>query len=79
MEYISYIMVSALQIEQMSREEKLQTMEAIWADLSKAGAELESPAWHRAVLKETEARVAAGQERIADWETAKRELRKRFK
>ncbi len=71
-------MKSTIQIEQMSREEKLQTMEAIWAELSKAEVELESPAWHEGALSETEARVAAGQERIADWETAKRELRKRF-
>ena len=62
----------------MSRTEKLQAMEAIWADLSKAETDAESPAWHDDVLRETEARVAAGQERIADWETAKRELRKRF-
>ena len=71
-------MTTTIQIEQMSREEKLQTMEAIWEDLSKADAEVESPAWHETVLRETEARVAAGQERIADWEIAKRELRKRF-
>ena len=71
-------MVSTLQIEKMSRTEKLQTMEAIWADLSKIDTDVESPAWHNDVLKETEARVAAGQERITDWQTAKRELRKRF-
>ena len=71
-------MVTTLQIEKMSRTEKLQAMEAIWADLSKSEAEVESPAWHAKVLRETEARVAAGQERITDWETAKRELRKRF-
>ncbi len=71
-------MVSALEIEKVSRVEKLQTMETIWADLSKAESDLESPAWHEDVLRQTEARVAAGQERIADWETAKRELRKRF-
>ena len=71
-------MVSTLQIEKMSRAEKLQTMEAIWADLSKAEVDVESPPWHGDVLRETEARVAAGQERIADWETAKLELRKRF-
>jgi hypothetical protein len=53
-------------------------MEAIWEDLSHAEPEIESPAWHEGVLKETEARVAAGQERIADWEMAKRELRMRF-
>jgi hypothetical protein len=71
-------MVTTVQIEQMSRAEKLQVMEALWADLSKAEAEVESPAWHAGVLRETEARVAAGEERIADWDTAKRELRKRF-
>ena len=71
-------MTTTIQIERMSREEKLQTMETIWADLSKDDAGVESPAWHHDVLKETEARVAVGQEQIADWTTAKRELRKRF-
>jgi hypothetical protein len=71
-------MISTLQISQMSREEKLRVLEAIWADLSMDDAQVESPAWHEDVLKETEARVAAGQEHIGDWQTAKRELRKRF-
>ena len=71
-------MVTTVQIEQMSRAEKLQVMEALWADLSKTEAEVESPAWHADVLRETEARVAAGEERITDWDTAKRELRKRL-
>ena len=71
-------MTSTLQITKMSREEKLLTMEAIWDDLCKDEDDVESPAWHGEMLKETAARVAAGQERIADWETAKLELRKRF-
>ena len=71
-------MTSTIQIEQMSREEKLRTMEAIWSDLSNSEAELESPAWHETVLKETEARLAANQEKIIDWNTAKLELRKLF-
>ncbi len=71
-------MGTVLQIEQMSRAEKLKTMEALWADLSKVESEVESPAWHAELLKETEVRVAAGLERIADWEIAKAELRKRF-
>jgi hypothetical protein len=71
-------MTNTIQIAQMSREEKLQTMEAIWADLSKNDADVESPAWHEEVLRETEARVAAGQEPIVDWTTAKRDLRKRL-
>ena len=62
----------------MSRAEKLQAMETIWTALSRYDAEVESPAWHESVLRETQARVAAGKERMGDWEVAKRELRKRF-
>ena len=71
-------MVTTLQIERMSRAEKLQAMEVIWAELSKSEAEVESPAWHADVLRDTAARAAAGEERMTDWEVAKRELRKRF-
>ena len=71
-------MTTTLDIQHMSRAEKLQTMESIWDDLSRSEPEVKSPAWHEDALKETEARVAAGQERIADWATAKQELRKRF-
>lgn len=71
-------MISTLQISQMSREEKLRVLEAIWAELSRDDVQVESPTWHEEVLKETEARVAAGQERIVNWQTAKQELRKRF-
>jgi hypothetical protein len=71
-------MISSIQIEKMSREEKIRTMEAIWTDLSSYESELESPAWHEAVLNETKARFAANQEKIIDWKTAKHELRKLF-
>ena len=71
-------MISIDQMAQMSREEKIQTMEALWADLSRNDAAVESPAWHENVLKETKVRVASSQERIANWEAAKNELRKRF-
>ncbi len=71
-------MISTLQISQMSREEKLRVLEAIWAELSRDDAQVESPAWHEEVLKETEARVAEGREHIGNWQTAKQELRKRF-
>lgn len=71
-------MVTALQIEQMSRVEQLQAMEAIWAALSKTESEVASPAWHADALKATEARVFAGQEQKVDWQVAKTELRRRF-
>ena len=52
-------------------------MESLWVDLNQAGEEVESPAWHEAVLRETERRVAAGEEEMLDWEEAKRRLRGR--
>ena len=71
-------MVTTLQVEQMSRTEKLQVMEAIWTALSATDEDVESPAWHAHALRETEARFSRGEERMEDWDTAKRELRKRF-
>ena len=71
-------MTCTLQIEKMSRAEKLQAMEVLWEDLSRTETEVESPSWHQDVLKDTEARFAAGQEQVTDWETAKKTLRNRF-
>ena len=70
-------MISTVDIAKMSREEKLQVLEAIWADLSKDAAAVESPPWHEDVLKETQSRLNAGQEQILDWPEAKRKLRDR--
>lgn len=71
-------MVTTQQVEQMSRTEKLQVMEAIWTALSAPDADMESPAWHADALRETEQRFSRGEERIVDWESAKRDLRNRF-
>jgi hypothetical protein len=67
-----------LQIGQMTLEEKLRAMEALWADLSSHEAELSSPPWHEQVLREREARVQSGEEKFEDWETAKKQLRERL-
>ena len=53
-------------------------METIWEDLSREDEEVESPGWHQQALLETERRLNAGQEKIVDWQAAKRELRNRF-
>ena len=67
--------MSALEIQQMPRSEKLKLMETLWADLSRDEAEVESPAWHADALRETAERVARGEEKILDWEQTKAELR----
>ncbi len=71
-------MPNTLPIEQMTRDEKLCAMEALWTDLCREEECLESPAWHAQILQERAARVAAGAEKFMDWETAKRELRNRL-
>ena len=71
-------MKDIMAIKQLSRQEKLQVMEALWEDLSQEDHSVESPAWHESQLKETEQKVQAGTEDILDWSAAKKELRKRF-
>jgi hypothetical protein len=68
----------ALLLDQMTTEEKLRAMEALWADLSRCEQDVPSPAWHEQVLKEREESLQSGQEQFLDWEAAKRELRDRL-
>lgn len=67
-----------LSLLEMSREDKLRAMEALWEDLSRDDKSFDSPAWHQQALVETELRVREGQEKPLDWETAKKDLRRRF-
>ena len=71
-------MTPQIDIEHMSRAEKLRMMEALWEDLSRDDSATRSPDWHQQALRETEESVAAGQESLLDWEHAKKELRKKF-
>lgn len=69
--------MTTIDLKQMSREEKLKVMHALWEDLARDDQTVESPDWHGEVLRETEERVCAGAERIHEWEPAKAELRRR--
>jgi len=71
-------MEAALPLEQMSTAEKLRAMELLWADLSRKAEVYESPAWHEAVLRERDQRVAEGKEAYVSWDEAKRDLRERL-
>ena len=77
-EQFAYIALKMnLDLQQMSREQKLQTMHLLWEDLAKDADSIESPAWHGDVLRETEERVRTEAEGSRDWEEAKQELRNR--
>ena len=65
-------------VRKLPRVQKLRLMETLWKELSRSDSELESPVWHAKELAETERRLAEGKEQILDWQSAKKELRKRF-
>jgi putative addiction module component (TIGR02574 family) len=64
-----------LPISDLSLAQKLDLMEALWADLSRDDKNLESPAWHREVLEDRLKAFEAGKISASDWEEAKRRLR----
>lgn len=68
-----------LPLDEMSVEEKLQLLEAVWADLSRLPDEIESPSWHKDVLEQTEKRVETGEATFSDWQKAKSSIRDRLK
>ena len=70
-------MPATLPLNEMTVTEKLQAMEALWEDLSRNAAALESPEWHRDVLERREQRIASGEAQFTDWEQAKADIRKR--
>lgn len=66
-----------LTLSELSLAEKLNLMEALWADLSRDEKKLKSPAWHETVLKDREEAFMAGKVAVSDWEQAKRRIKKK--
>ena len=66
-----------LPLDEMTVEEKLEAMEAIWASLAKNPDDVPSPAWHGDVLRERLRQVEAGETHFIPWEEAKENLRRR--
>lgn len=60
-----------LNIEKMSRSEKLSLMEALWDNLSGDSVTLASPEWHEQALKEAERALAENQAGFVSWDAAK--------
>lgn len=68
--------IPVLPLDEMSAEEKVQTMEAIWQNLSANPEAIESPAWHEKELRVREAQIESGETKFVDWEKAKAEIRR---
>ena len=71
-------MIPALPLDQMSVEEKIRTMEAIWDDLCRKASSVTSPDWHGDILVERESAVERGEDTFEDWETTKKSIRKQI-
>ncbi len=65
-------------LEKMSIEEKIQAMESIWDDLCNRADSIASPSWHKEVLDEREKEIKRGDDQFVDWDTAKKNIRKKF-
>ncbi len=64
----------ASQLNKMTIEEKLRTMELIWDNLCNTS-DFISPDWHKDILEEREKRIKDGKEDILDWEVSKKQLK----
>jgi putative addiction module component (TIGR02574 family) len=54
-------MIAAAEIERMSVEERLQTIELLWNSIARLDDPVLSPAWHGEVLSARRAKVEAGE------------------
>ncbi len=68
-------MSTDLPLDSMSTPEKLQALEALWASLCKNPSDVESPAWHEAILADRVRRLKSGEAVVSDWESAKKRIR----
>ena len=68
-----------LPLEKMTLADKLETMELLWADISRHAESLPSPVWHRDILKERRRQVDQGTVRFLDWDTAIADLREELR
>ena len=70
--------MSIAELRKLPADEKLKILEVLWGDLAGDEDAFESPLWHEAELRKTEADFKAGKLETLDWEDAKKQLRSQF-
>ena len=68
-------MVTAQEIKELPKDEKLRIMELLWSDLTASSDDVASPSWHGTELEATAKRFANGLEEPIDFTHAKAILR----
>ena len=69
-------MIQAAEIEQMSLEERLQTMELLWVSLARTPDAVPSPDWHGEVLAARLAKIERGEGEFLTIPQVKKRLQK---
>ena len=69
--------MSIAEVAELSLREKLQIMEAIWADLSERVDQFEIPPEHLELLDSRRTRVTSGVSVLHDWDAVKHTIGKR--
>jgi hypothetical protein len=70
-------MSTVINIDQMTLEEKLRAMEALWDNLCRREEDVPIPQWHKTLLDERELLIEQGKAQFTDWETAKKRIGER--
>jgi putative addiction module component (TIGR02574 family) len=70
-------MATPLTIDEMTIEEKLQTMEALWDNLCRNEKAVPVYDWQKDVLNQRERLIEEGKARFIDWEEAKARISKK--
>jgi len=63
-----------MNLNKMTTQEKLRTMELLWDDICRNVPDLSSPAWHEIILKEKEKNLIEGKDKFIDWDQAKKDI-----
>jgi hypothetical protein len=71
-------MAIELQIDQLSLEEKLEIMEALWQDLRRNTDQVPVPQWHKDILDKREQMIETSEAKFDDWDSAKKRIAERI-
>jgi putative addiction module component (TIGR02574 family) len=65
-----------LPLSELTIPQKLDLLETLWDDLAHHDQEVASPEWHREILEDRDAALAAGKARTSSWEEAKERIQR---
>ena len=65
-----------LPLSQFTYAQKLDLLEKLWDDLTREEDAFDSPAWHKTVLQDRDAALAAGKVKVSSWDEARERIKR---